>query len=410
MRLAYLFMVAAVLGGLACTQRRPGYCESDSECTAARQHCQLGPGVDRFMCVANDGGMGTGGSGGADAGGGAGAGTAGTGGCQTSQQCPASSPVCVGATCASCTGAGSDACSKRDPVHPVCSSSGTCVQCLTSADCSGATPICATNPNTCGACTSDSQCAGKGVGPGICMSHQDGRCATDAETIYVQYTPMCATNPGGGNGTPGSPFCSLSTAVVSFTSACKVMAIIGPVAGSGVYIQAVSVGASQLSLIGEGMGKIISPGGSAPNLVVDGANVYLRDVIISGSPDVGLSVKNSATIQLESVVLDSNAKGGLLVDSSSFDVRNSTFTNNGPGTGSGGAGWGGIRVQGATPPSPRTLIDVTIAGNKQIGLSCAWPVTGAGVYSSGNAGGIDVSPTCSVTTCAALGPDCGAMP
>ena len=77
---------------------------------------------------------------------------------------------------------------------PVCSNTGTvagqCVQCgtvihsdgtVTVDGCSGSTPICS-SANTCTTCTTDSQCSSLGGGPGICMFHQDGRCAAESET------------------------------------------------------------------------------------------------------------------------------------------------------------------------------------------------------------------------------------
>src|SRR5690349_11668083 len=143
MRIAYLFALVLTLGGAqGCTERKPGYCASDSECTSG-QHCQRGPGVDRFTCVANGDG-GPGGDGGPD-GGDAGA-------CQKSEQCPSAAPICISGTCSSCAGADANACAVRDSMHPVCSVGGVCVECLTSADCSGPKPICDIATNTCGPC------------------------------------------------------------------------------------------------------------------------------------------------------------------------------------------------------------------------------------------------------------------
>ena len=74
------------------------------------------------------------------------------------------------------------ACASRDSGRPLCGPSGACVECVspTSADCTAnpAKPICDAASNTCVGCASDDQCVAKGVGPGICMSHQDGRCAS----------------------------------------------------------------------------------------------------------------------------------------------------------------------------------------------------------------------------------------
>src|SRR6266498_3350955 len=383
MRTTYLFAAAAgLVVAVGCTQRRPGYCESNSECMTG-QHCQLGPSVDKFMCVANsDGGPDA--DGGVDSDGG--------GGCQTSGQCPSSGPICLAGTCSSCAGADAGACAMRDSMHPVCSAAGLCIECSASADCSGSKPICDATANTCGPCTSDAQCAGKGIGPGICMSHQDGRCATDAETVYVQFTAPCNVSPSGGNGTAGSPFCNLAPAVMTLPPTAKLIVIVGGVGGSGFSVQGASIGTAQLSFIGQAMAVITPPGGNTVNLTVDGANVYMRNVTVKGSLDIGLSVKNNATVQLDTVTFDSNAKGGLLIDNSSFNVRNCTFTNNGPGNVM-GFSWGGVRVQGTTP-STKTLANLTIVGNKDIGLSCAWAVDNAGIYASGNMAGMEVSPTC----------------
>ena len=401
MRFAYLVaVVGALLLAGACTTSRPGYCQSDSECSSG-QHCQLGSGVDKLMCVPT-----------ADAGGLDGGGDAldSGGGCQSSQQCPSSAPICSSGVCTACGAAAPGACSLRDSAHPVCAVDGTCVQCTVNSDCSSdpTKPICETSTNTCGACATDAQCAAKGVGPGVCMAHQDGRCATDAETAYVQFVGACSTAPNGGDGSSANPFCSLGSAILNLPTSAKLILVIGAVGGSGTAIQTSGAGA-QLSIIGQASAKVISlPGAPVPNLIIQGASVYLRGLTISGSGDIGLSVSTGAMIELDTVTFDSNSKGGLLIDSSGFDIRNSTFTNNGPGD-SMGAGWGGIRVQGTTPVT-KTLEDDTISMNKQIGLSCAWAVTGTGVYASGNTGGIDVSSSCAVTTCPTLTTGCGAAP
>jgi hypothetical protein len=239
------------------------------------------------------------------------------------------------------------------------------------------------------------------------MAHQDGRCATDVETAYVQFVGACSTAPNGGNGSSATPFCSLGSAVLNLPTGAKLILVIGAVGGSATAIQTSGAGA-QLSIIGQATPAIGSPGSPIPNLTIQGASVYMRNLTIKNSLDVGLSVKTGATIELDTVTFDSNSKGGLLIDSSGCDIRNSTFTRNGPGDLMGLA-WGGIRIQGITPVTA-TLEDVSIVNNGQVGMSCAWAVSGTGVYASGSSGGVDVSPTCGITTCPTLTTGCGAAP
>src|SRR5665213_362837 len=407
MKIATILALGGLMALGACTQPRPGYCTSDAECPMG-QHCQTGSGIDKFMCTSNldggpDGAGATDGSGdGIDA-----------QGCRTSQECPTDTPICVNRSCTSCgpTDGGSSACALRDSAHPVCGSNGTCLECVTSQDCSRdpTKPICAVSTNTCGACTADSDCTAKGIGPGVCMAHQDGRCATDAETIYVQFTAPCATAPGGGNGTAASPFCGMAAAVLAVSNSRRVIVVVGSVPGSAAAMQGASVGSTQVSIVGQSTAIIGSSGSSTPNLTIDGANVFIRSVSLKNSLDLGISVKNAATIQLDTVTFDSNSTGGLLVDSSAFDVRDSVFTKNGPGDAM-GAAWGGMRIQGTLSAASASLEQVTIINNGQVGISCTMPVSGTEVFASGNAGGVDISPSCGFSSCPTLGTACGATP
>ncbi len=80
---------------------------------------------------------------------------------------------------------------------------GICVQCLTDGDCSQdpTKPIC--EGHLCRPCKADAECK---TGPGVCMFHQDGHCATDLETIYVKNAAGCTMTPGAG-GALAMPYC-----------------------------------------------------------------------------------------------------------------------------------------------------------------------------------------------------------
>ena len=443
-------VLAVLLAAGACKSVKPGYCEANSDCPAG-EHCNL-EWPDKFRCVGPPG------VDGGDAGSPAGADT--TVGCRGDGDCSgttpicksgaclgcglataaacaardpskavcspdgsclecaastdcyqdATKPVCVAGGCAGC-GAGPAAwCTTRDPTRPACAPSGGCVECASSTDCIAdpAKPICNLAANSCGPCQGDADCLAKGNGPGICMAHQDGRCASDAETIYVQFTPACTSDAILTAGTPSLPFCSMGPAVIALSMARRVVVVRGTVDGTSTIIQGIP-SSSQVSIIGQNGGVLGPPTTHQPILHLTGGDVYFRDVTLKNSLDIGMVVDGGATLRLDGVTFDNDSGGGLLLDGAAFDIRNSVFTNNGPGT-IGAVTWGGILVQGTSPPGPRNFAQVTIANNKQVGLSCSAAVSGSGIYAVGNAGGVDISPTCSVTTCPQVGAGCGAPP
>jgi hypothetical protein len=240
------------------------------------------------------------------------------------------------------------------------------------------------------------------------MAHQDGRCASDAETIYVQFTPACVSDPILNAGTPTFPFCNMGPAVIALSMARRVIVVRGTVDGTSTIIQGIP-SSSQVSIIGQNDGVLGPPNAHQPILHLTGGYVYFRDVTLKNSLDTGMVVDGAATLFLDGVTFDNDSNGGLLLDGAAFDIRNSVFTNNGPGDLLGTA-WGGLRIQGSAPPGPRSFAQVTIANNKQVGMSCSAAVSGSGIYAAGNAGGVEISPTCSVTTCPQVGAGCGAPP
>jgi hypothetical protein len=284
-----------------------------------------------------------------------------------------------------------------------------CVECLADSDCSSdvTKPICDTSANACGACSADKQCAAKlGADPGVCMSHQDGRCATVAETIFVENMAGCASTAGAAAGSAAMPFCSLQPAVVALTGTRRLIVIRGTVQASNYVIQG-NPGASEITLIGQGSATI--GGGAYSGVIVDGADVFARDIAFNVSLSPGIIARNGALLHLTHVVVDNNPGGGVLVDGAGFVIQNSTITRNGPAT-TGPTTWGGILVQNLPAAAPSQLDSVTVQNNNQVGISCSAAITGNNVLANGNAGGVDVSPTCQITTCSPAGPTCGAQP
>jgi hypothetical protein len=126
----------------------------------------------------------------------------GLGSCGDDSNCPTSAPLCLNFRCAKCTsnndcagsgdsGAGAGVC---EPT------SGRCVACVKSSDCTADPnkPVCAAN-NQCTACTANSQCAGRsdgGVGPGVCetTSGKCVACVKSSDCTVDPTKPVCVAN------------------------------------------------------------------------------------------------------------------------------------------------------------------------------------------------------------------------
>jgi len=92
----------------------------------------------------------------------------------------AAAPACkTGGSCVKCTATNTAQCSGSTPFCNT--TSNLCVQCLTSADCSGTAPIC-TN-NACAACTTNAQCTAKNIGLNICNAGRGDcvQCVADSD-------------------------------------------------------------------------------------------------------------------------------------------------------------------------------------------------------------------------------------
>src|SRR4029079_5192870 len=123
---------------------------------------------------------------------------------------------------------------------------GVCVECLEDGDCASKpkTPIC--EDQLCRACKADSECK---AGPGTCMFHQDGHCATDDETIYVESKTGCLSAPSTTGGTAAAPFCKLQEAL-SAIGTRRLLLVRGSGDVGNTVIQNVSGG--QISIVGPG--------------------------------------------------------------------------------------------------------------------------------------------------------------
>jgi hypothetical protein len=257
---------------------------------------------------------------------------------------------------------------------PVCATSGTlvgqCVQCdpqrLTGSDCSGTTPICS-SANLCTACTADSQCASLPTGPGICLFNLDGRCASAAETIYVQNSSGCGS--GSSAGTATTPFCNSQDGIAAITSSKRVIVM----SNSNLYpVTATAVSSSgKISIIGRNTATTAA--GAFVGIHVTAGDVYLRNLTIAAGTNTGIVVESGATLRLDRCVVKNNDGGGLIVQSgASFDIANSVFDNNGPAAVNTIVPFGGVYLGGSVPAGGlHRFWFSTIVNNQDRGLVCA---------------------------------------
>lgn len=314
--------------------------------------------------------------------------------CVGADQCAtdATKAFCVANVCTGCQAAGAGAC--KAPVAK-CGPAGACVECLSSSDCGSSTkPICDTGTNKCIPCSTDAQCADKGGGPGICMFHQDRRCASDAETIYVQRTANCAMTAAGA-GTSGMPFCNAQLGIDAISTSRRVVVLRGPDPLGA--INAAVTGAA--TLVAQNV--TIAPGGAGPGLHLISGELYVRGIVISGGSYEGIVVDAGTTLRLNRAVVQKNAKGGILLKGAGFDIENTIVAGNGPGDDpTGQFQWGGVLVQLPPQGSPMRFVNNTIFANNVIGLSCNGQINATGLLTYGTPSpGRDVAPACTVSPC-----------
>jgi len=234
------------------------------------------------------------------------------------------------------------------------------------------------------------------------MAHDDGRCATNGETVFVEnVTAKCMNTAAAG--TVAAPYCGLQEGINAAKGAGKALVVLRGPKG---FDRASYAGAGKLAVVGQG-GALINAGAGVGLQCSGGAQLYVRGLTIKGGGEQGVTVETGAKLQLENASIINNDHGGILVNGATLILKNTTISGNGPGDFMGmGILWGGIRMQS---PAPGTLLDrVSITDNKNTGVSCTSGVQATGVLALGNVGA-DISNSCGFTSCATAGPMCGAQ-
>jgi hypothetical protein len=306
-------------------------------------------------------------------------------------------PFCGGNRCVGCGMAAPQTCTMLNAARPACSADGACVECNVSADCSAEAtrPICV--DRACVACTADAQCAARQANPGVCRRDLGGRCATEAETIYVQDGAGC-----GAAGTAAMPLCSMDAALPLLTATRNLVVVRGVVGG---FVWNNPPAGTRATIVGQS-GAVFAGGVRSGIRLSGGGDVTVRGVTVRSSEVAGIVAERGATLRLETVLVDTNRGGGILLDGARFEIRDTLVTNNGPGD-AGLVVWGGILIRGTPAGDPALLERVSLLNNRQIGLTCDAAVQARGLLARGNAGGVEVGSTCNVTPCPAESATCG---
>jgi Right handed beta helix region len=212
------------------------------------------------------------------------------------------------------------------------------------------------------------------------MWHDDGRCATAAETVTVAGT-------------------NLQAAVDAAVSGNKALVVVPGLVGGAAYSAN-----KMLAIVGKGTASI--NGGVAPGLSVGAGELFVRDLVVQSSiPGVHAT---GGKIVLDSLRIRGNPGGGVLIDNAGFEIRNCEIRDNGPVDLGGGLFYGGIRTQNLPAGQSKRLERVTVFSNESTGISCSSAIEGTGVFATENINANIVS-TCNITACQVAGPTCGAI-
>jgi hypothetical protein len=238
------------------------------------------------------------------------------------------------------------------------------------------------------------------------MSHLDGRCATDDESVYVESRVGCTSTPGT-RGTSTAPFCFAQLGIDAAKAGAKPLVVMRGALTPG--FEAAPNTGTRLSIVGQSSATITaSSSGSGTAVLLSSGDMYLRGVIVKGTPDSGLGVtaRPGATLRLESVKVDSNPKGGVLIDGAFFDLRNVLVIRNGLGIYGTNTTWSGVLINNPPAGAPARLERVSIVQNSPPGLNCSQAVQSTSLLATGN-GGLDIVPACAVSTCGSASATCG---
>jgi hypothetical protein len=210
------------------------------------------------------------------------------------------------------------------------------------------------------------------------MGHQDGRCASSAETVIVTATS--------GNLPDSSELAGIRLVVIR-----------GTVTGNLAW----TLSGAQMTIVGQSSGTLKGTA-SAATVGVTGGDLYLRDLSVAGGANVGISVTDG-TLRMNRCHVVDNVEIGIKTTSSAFDIVNTVVAGNGSTVSS------GVTLGAYTGTGPKRFAFNTVVDNGAIGVVCGAAYTLTGVLANGNGGLEFLNCTTDATTSTAA-PAFGATP
>lgn len=291
------------------------------------------------------------------------------GSCTSHGDCSPLQPYCLAGICRGCKT--DQDCSSNAAGGRCEEVSQRCVPCTKSAHCNEPSrPVCGED-HRCARCQTDEQCVQRQDGhPGICLDHEDGRCADTSETWFLKSKLGCsAAAPG--DGSAANPFCSSQKAIDALTPAKRVVRVLGtatlPLDG---FAYARSDLAQPVTIVGDGTAKILAVGVEA--LRVSAGELYVRGLHLTSQAGTAVVAEAPATLHLNRCVISGSGAGGLYVNAAGFDVINTVIADNRSAPPPAPKSFGGAYLLGING-KPQRFAYNTIVGNRGFGLFCEQP-------------------------------------
>lgn len=260
-------------------------------------------------------------------------------GCTTTAQCSGATPVCN-------------------------TSSMVCVACTASeiGACAGTTPVCATD-NTCRACEAHSDCASNACLP-------DGSCGTDTNVAFVDASAVGSTQC-----TRAMPCPQISAALATNRPYIKV---------HGTIDESVSLTNRNVTFLAD-PGAILKNSGNNGLTLGGSSHVEIYDLTISNSvTGINVPTGTTASLFLSRAKVQNNANGGIVMESGTLTVTRSTIANN--------TGAGGIFSHNSVVSVTASTLSGNSGGEAIIYYAGSLSVSRSTFVNNIN-GGISVSPT-----------------
>lgn len=217
-------------------------------------------------------------------------------------------PFCIEQTCSPCSASvdvtPDEACAGLDEATPLCVDD-TCVQCTAenASACSGTTPLCSAESNTCVACSFHEEC--QAIGSPAC-NLATGACFDPDAVTEVSLSSANA----------------IQNAINAVPDGAEHAVVI--TGGSGLHTITVD-GGKTIAIVSDSTTLRSINGNSSAVLTVTGNNttVFLHRVRLEDSDDVGIEVSSGASLFADSTQVAQNAGGGItLASGTSAQLRN----------------------------------------------------------------------------------------